>query len=95
MLGLLKAIREQIGKGPGDSVDVVIWKDDGKRTVEIPADFQTLLKKESLLKDFEKLSYTHQKEYCRWITDAKKAETRASRLAKSIAMLKKDVKTPG
>jgi len=49
MLGLLKAIREQIGKGPGDSVDVVIWKDDGKRTVEIPADFQTLLKKENLL----------------------------------------------
>ena len=26
VLGLLKAIRAQIGKGPGDSVEVVVWK---------------------------------------------------------------------
>jgi len=26
MLGVLKAIRGQIGKGPGDTVEVVIWK---------------------------------------------------------------------
>ena len=39
MLGVLKAIREQIGKGPGDTVEVVVWKDDEVRTVEVPADF--------------------------------------------------------
>jgi len=94
-LGLLKAIREQIGKGPGDTIEVVVWKDDQVRTVEVPAEFEKLLNKEGLLPVFEKLSYTHRKEYCRWITEAKKEETRLKRLEKAIAMLKKGVSTPG
>ncbi|MGB7265550.1 MAG: YdeI/OmpD-associated family protein [Terracidiphilus sp.] len=95
MLPMLKAIREQIGKAPGDTIDVVVWKDEEIRTVEIPSSFKTLLKKEGLLAGFEKLSYTHRKEYCRWITDAKKEETRRSRIEKAITMLQKGVKTPG
>ena len=92
---MLKAIRDQIGKGPGDTVIVVIERDESIRTVEIPAAFKSLLKKEGLLAGFEKLSYTHRKEYCRWITEAKKEETRQNRIAKAIAMLRKGVKTPG
>ncbi len=93
-LGVLKAIREQIGKGPGDTVAVVVWKDDATRTVEIPAGFKALLKKQGVLAGFEKLSYTHRKEYVRWIEEAKKEETRRSRMEKSIRMLKKGAKTP-
>jgi Bacteriocin-protection, YdeI or OmpD-Associated/Domain of unknown function (DUF1905) len=95
MLGLLKSIREQIGKGPGDTIEVVVWKDEAPRVVEIPAAFQAAMKKAGLLDTFEKLSYTHRKEYCRWITDAKKEETRSARLVKSIDMLRKGIKTPG
>jgi len=95
MLGVLKIIREEIGKGPGDAVDVVLWKDEEVRTVEVPARFEKLMKREGLLPAFEKLSYTHRKEYCRWITDAKKEETRSRRLEKAIEMLKKGVSTPG
>ncbi len=95
MLGILKAIREQIGKQPGDTIDVELWKDEAPRVLEIPAAFQAAMKKEGVLATFEKLSYTHRKEYCRWITDAKKEETRSARLTKSIAMLKKGIKTPG
>jgi Bacteriocin-protection, YdeI or OmpD-Associated/Domain of unknown function (DUF1905) len=94
-LGVLKGVRGKIGKGPGDTVDVVVWKDGEIRTVEIPAEFQKLLKKEGLLAGFEKLSYTHRKEYCRWIAEAKREETRIARTEKAIAMLKKGVKTPG
>ncbi len=94
MLGILKALREQLGKGPGDKVKVEIWKDEAVRTVEIPAEFAALLKKEKLLAVFEKLSYTHRKEFVRWITEAKKAETRAARLTQSMDMLRKGVKTP-
>jgi hypothetical protein len=94
-LGMLKAIREQIGKGPGDTVSVVVWKDDAVRTVAVPPEFEKLLKREKLWAGFEKLSYTHRKEYCRWITEAKKEETRQARLTKAIAMLRKGVKTPG
>ncbi|HSY03860.1 MAG TPA: YdeI/OmpD-associated family protein [Acidobacteriaceae bacterium] len=95
MLGLLKAVQEQLGKKPGDTVDVVLWKDEAVRTVEVPADFAALLKKEKLQATFDQLSYTHRKEYCRWITEAKKEETRARRLAKSVEMLHRGIKTPG
>lgn len=95
MLGVLKAIREQTGTKPGDTIDVVIWKDEGARTVEVPAEFARLMKKEGLLASFEKLSYTHRKEYCRWISEAKKEETRLNRLGKAIGMLRNGVKTPG
>lgn len=93
-LGVLKGIREQIGKGPGDTVRVVIERDETVRTVETPADLKKLLKKEGLLAGFEKLSYTHRKEYVRWIEEGKKEETRRRRLEKSVAMLKTKVKTP-
>jgi hypothetical protein len=95
LLGIPKAIREQIGKTLGDTIEVVVWKDEEPRTVELPAPFEKLLKKEKLLPVFNALSYTHRKEYCRWITEAKKEETRAKRLEKSVEMLKKGVKTPG
>ena len=95
MLGVLKGIREQIGKGPGDAIEVVLWKDEAERTVEVPPEFEKLMKNEGLLAAFEKLSYTHRKEYCRWIAEAKKEETRKIRIEKSIEMLARGVKTPG
>ncbi len=95
MLPMLKAIREKIGKGPGDTVDVIVERDNAARTVEVPPELQKLLKKEGLLDFFDTLSYTHRKEYCRWITEAKKEETRQARLAKAVTMLRSGVKTPG
>jgi hypothetical protein len=95
MLGMLKAIREQIGKGPGDTVEVVVWKDEEVRTVQVPAQFERLLKKEGLLPVFDEMSYSHRKEYCRWITEAKKKETRLKRIEKAVEMLKKGARTPG
>jgi hypothetical protein len=94
MLGILKSIREQIGKGPGDTVEVTIEKDETERAVDVPEEFQKLLKKEKLLPVFEKLSYSHKREYCRWITEAKREETRANRLVKAVEMLRSGVKTP-
>lgn len=95
MLGVLKAIRGQIGKVVGDEVEVVLWKDEVERTIDLPKDLKPLLKREGLLAGFEKLSYTHRKEYIRWIEEAKKEETRQRRLAKCVEMLKAGIKTPG
>ena len=95
MLGVLKAIREQIGKGPGDAVEVVLWKDEQARVVEVPAEFAEAMNAAAVTAIYEKLSYTHRKEYCRWISEARKEETRARRLAKAIEMLGAGVKTPG
>jgi hypothetical protein len=95
MLPLLKDVREKIGKGPGDTVSVVVERDTSVRTVEVPPELAKLLKNEKLLPVFEKLSYTHRKEYVRWITEAKREETRQARLAKAVTMLRSGVKTPG
>jgi hypothetical protein len=94
MLGILKSVREQIGKGPGDTVEVTLQHDKTERKVDVPDDMAKLLKKEKLLDFFSKLSYSHQREYCRWITEAKREETRANRLTKVAEMLRNGVKTP-
>jgi hypothetical protein len=94
LLGILKNIREQIGKGPGDTVEVTVQKDEAERAVDVPPEFEKLLKKEKVWAAFEKLSYTHKKEYVRWITEARREETRLNRLAKSVEMLRGGIKTP-
>src|ERR1700733_8285615 len=63
MLPVLKAIREQAGKRTGDAIDIVLWKDEEARRLEVPAPFSRLMKKEGVLRFFEGLSYTHRKEY--------------------------------
>jgi len=95
MLAVVKAIREETGKRPGDLIDVEVWRDDAPRTTNVPAALEKLLKREGLLGSFEQLSATHRREYCRWVSDAKKEETRAKRLEKTVEMLRMVVKTPG
>jgi uncharacterized protein YdeI (YjbR/CyaY-like superfamily) len=59
--------------------------------IEIPKDLMKELKSDREAKAlFDKLSYTHQKEYMTWITEAKKEETRQNRIVKTIAMLKEE-----
>jgi hypothetical protein len=94
MLGMTKAMREQTGKGPGDTVNVELSKDDEIRSLEVPVQFVKAMKKEGLMPFFETLSYTHRKEYCRWISEAKKEETRLKRVQKAVEMLKSGIKTP-
>ena len=91
MLIILKGIREQIGKTFGDEVTVTVEPDTEPRVIEIPKDLMKELKKEKEAKAFfDKLSYTHQKEYVRWVEEAKREETRQNRIVKTIEMLKKE-----
>ena len=94
-LGVPKGIREQTGTTPGDSIRVELWRDEAPRTIEVPPELKQAMEKGGVLAYFESLSFTHRKEYCRWITEAKKEETRAKRLAKAVELLKKKVPTPG
>jgi len=89
MLIILKGIREQIGKTFGDEVKVIVEPDTEERVIEIPKDLMTELKKDKVAKAFfDQLSYTHQKEYVRWVEEAKKDETRQNRIVKTIERLK-------
>ena len=61
---------------------------DPNRTVEVPKDLAAALKKNrKALGTFEEFSYSHRKEYVEWITEAKRDETRAKRLATTIEWL--------
>lgn len=92
-IGLTREIRKKINKEPGDTIEVTIREDTEPRTVELPADLQDLLTgNPDALAAYEKLSYTHKKEYVRWITEAKKADTRRNRLQKTIDLLLKGTK---
>lgn len=92
-LGIRKDIRERIGKNIGDVVAVTIAEDTEPRVVVVPADFQTALGENAeSTAFFKKLSYTHQKEYVRWIEDAKKEQTRINRIQRAIEMLKEGKK---
>jgi len=90
MLLILKGIRERIGKTFGDEIKVTVELDAEPRLIEIPKDLSKEFKKDKQAKAaFDKLSYTHRKEYVRWIEEAKRLETRQTRIIKTIERLKK------
>jgi len=84
---LRKDIRTKINKNAGDYVSVELEQDFEERTVEVPADFEKALKKSKLNGAFEKMSFTHRKEYVNSILDAKKPETRLKRIEKALVMI--------
>jgi hypothetical protein len=84
VIGLLKAIRTELDKQPGDRVTVTLEADQAERTVDVPDDLRSALDGAGLLDSFRALSYSHQREYVSWIADAKKAETRARRIGQTI-----------
>jgi hypothetical protein len=93
VLIILKAIREKIGKTFGDGVEVTLEEDTEPRVVQVPPDFQSALEREPAARAaFERLSYTHQKEYVRSIEEAKHAETRQKRIEKCLELLKSSAK---
>ena len=88
ILIVLKAIRAQLGKSPGDHVHVTVELDEEPRSVTVPEDFQTALQEnQSAQQAFAGLAYSHQREYVLWIEDARKAETRQRRIQKAISLL--------
>lgn len=58
------------------------------KTVEVPKDVKAAFKEAGVLTYFDKLAYSHRKEYVQWIVGAKKAETRVSRIDKAISKLR-------
>lgn len=87
VLGMLKEIRTQLGKGPGDGVAVTLELDTVERTVTVADDLAAALAEAGLRDAFDGLSYSHRREYVNWIDEAKKPETRARRIAGTVERL--------
>jgi hypothetical protein len=94
ILGVGKDVLAGAAATPGDTVHVELALDDAPRTVTVPADLETALRRApAAAKSFAAFSYSHKKEYVDWIESAKKPETRANRIEKAVAMVT-ERKTP-
>jgi hypothetical protein len=73
---------------PGDMVAVVMERDTGEWTLEPPAELAKAFRQSKEAKTlWDKLAYTHRKEFAQWISGAKQEETRERRAAKAISMV--------
>ncbi len=73
----------------GETLDVEIELDTAPRTVELPVDLAAALAAEpAALATFERLSYSDKSWHVLQVEGAKAPETRARRIAKSVAMLR-------
>jgi hypothetical protein len=89
MLLLRKDVRAELGKNVGDTIQVEIELDIEPRVVEVPELLQKEFYREPEIEQFFlKLSFTHQKEYVNFVTEAKKDETRLHRIEKVLQMLR-------
>jgi uncharacterized protein YdeI (YjbR/CyaY-like superfamily) len=88
-IGLSKASRAELGVELGDTVTATVSLDDAPRDVVLPDELAMVLVSDSVAAQaFEKLAFTHRKEYATWVGEAKKPETRGRRAAQALEMLR-------
>jgi len=89
LLGVSAERRARSGIEPGQVLDVDVELDTAPREVEVPDDLAAALAEDAQARKFwDTLSHSKQSWHVDQVTSAKKAETRASRVEKSIAMLR-------
>ena len=80
-----RSVKAATGVDAGDRVVVELALDDEPRTVSVPADLAAAFRDDAAARaGFDALSYTHRREYVDWIQEAKRAETRARRVAATV-----------
>lgn len=89
LLGLNREVRTGAGVAAGDTVSVAIELDDEPREVDVPAALAAALADDAQAQAaFDALAYTHRKEYARWVSEAKREETRERRVAEALEMIR-------
>lgn len=78
------AIRQEIGKGAGDSVEIQIRLDRSVRTPETPADLREALAEDGASEAWQALAPSRRKELLVWLADAKREQTRAARVGRIV-----------
>ena len=83
-----KAMQAGAKAKPGATVKVVMEPDTAPRVVTVPAELKKAFAKNKVAKAaFEKMPYSHKKEYVGYIIEAKQTETRARRVARALPMM--------
>jgi len=93
MMAVNRELRAGANAKGGDQISVTMERDDEPRIITPPTDLAHALKANKRAQAaWDKLSYTHQKEYARAVEDAKRPETRVRRIEKAIADLSAEKK---
>lgn len=93
LVPLSRENREAAGVAAGDEVDVTIELDTSPREVSLPDDLARALAADRTARErFDALSYTHRKEWVRWVQEAKRAETRSTRITKTVDAMRAGIK---
>jgi antitoxin component of MazEF toxin-antitoxin module len=88
VVAIPKRFRQAAGVESGEMITVELERDTEVRVIIPPEDFAKALAENSRAKRaWEKLSYTHRREYVMAIEEAKKEETRARRIAKALEQI--------
>jgi hypothetical protein len=83
-----KEVREKIKAVEGETITVAIQRDTAPRAVDVPPDLARALKANGAREVFDRLAFTHQKEFVQWITEAKRPETRSRRIEGAVGKVK-------
>lgn len=85
-----RAAKEATGVDAPDRVRVAMELDDEPRSVEVPGDLRAALDGDpAAAAAFDKLSFTHCREFVEWVEEAKRPDTRARRIAATIDRVRK------
>jgi uncharacterized protein YdeI (YjbR/CyaY-like superfamily) len=84
--------REAAGVRAGDEITVGIELDTAPREVPLPDDLDAAMDDQAR-SAYEGMAFTHRKEWVRWVEEAKKPETRAARIEKTVESLRAGKKT--
>ena len=87
LLGFKRELREAADIEEGDVLDLDLELDTEPREIEVPTDLEAAFDEETRTA-FERMSYTHRKEYADWIEEAKRPETRKRRVAKAVELIR-------
>lgn len=89
LIGLNRNVRAAAGVDAGDAVEVLVELDTNPRTIEVPEALASALSDDRDARAlFDALSFTHRKEYARWIAEAKRPETRDRRVTQALERLR-------
>jgi bacteriocin resistance YdeI/OmpD-like protein/uncharacterized protein DUF1905 len=94
-VGLRIAQVEQFGLSDGQRVRVGVDLDRSERVVDPPVEIAAAMDNDPALKAaWQRLSYSHQREYARWVNEAKRDTTRRDRATRAVVMLREGIRTP-
>ena len=89
LVGLSREVRDGAGVQAGDEVEVSVELDQAPREVDVPEALAAALAADAeAAAAFERMAFTHRKEYARWVAEAKREETRERRVAQAVEMIR-------